>query len=362
MYFRNLTSLSVNGLSALITNRTRSARGMYSSVRRCCLCSTTLVPGVSTMLISLRRSAGRYRWNMPSASCSVRSSLLPDHLRMLISFVVGRMPSARNFFPSRALIKLDLPLLNSPTTTSRNCSSKFFMASSSKSTSAMPGLTSLRRSRTLCRTVFSSAIISSRAPPISFRRPEAASDWSAAAAAPLPGGAGAAPSVESLPSMARTRARAALSGLTALAQASRRSKVTKKPLKSGDDNNVPAASWTCAGSASDSAASTGMLPAFCCFAAAERFSVDGHTSSGDPSSKMKLAPCSAAATAPSVVDTMEPIRLLAPDKDRLATAIGTPFEERSTPSTPAASAISVLSCTRRTARPRRASLRRHAAS
>lgn len=59
MYSRNLTSLSLNGLSALITNSTRSALGTYSSVSLCCLSRITFVPGVSTMLTSRSRGAGR---------------------------------------------------------------------------------------------------------------------------------------------------------------------------------------------------------------------------------------------------------------------------------------------------------------
>ena len=45
------------------------------------------------------------------------------HLKTEISFVVGKMPSARNLRPSSALITLLLPLLNSPTTATRNGSS-----------------------------------------------------------------------------------------------------------------------------------------------------------------------------------------------------------------------------------------------
>ena len=66
MYRRNLTSLSAKGRSALITKMTKSALGTYSSVSRCWRSRTTLVPGVSTMLISRRISAGSWRTNTPS--------------------------------------------------------------------------------------------------------------------------------------------------------------------------------------------------------------------------------------------------------------------------------------------------------
>ena len=95
MYFKNVTSLSVKGLSALITNSTRSALGTYSSVRRCCLSKITLVPGVSTTLISRNSGAGNRLMKNPSEFCTRSSSPSSTDFRTLISFVVGRIPSAR---------------------------------------------------------------------------------------------------------------------------------------------------------------------------------------------------------------------------------------------------------------------------
>ena len=46
---RKPRSLSVNGRSALVTKRTRSARGMKSRVSSSCRRMIALVPGVSTM-------------------------------------------------------------------------------------------------------------------------------------------------------------------------------------------------------------------------------------------------------------------------------------------------------------------------
>ena len=55
---RNARSVSVNGRSAEVTNRTRSARGTNSVVRRSCSRMIALVPGVSTMWMSWRKSTG----------------------------------------------------------------------------------------------------------------------------------------------------------------------------------------------------------------------------------------------------------------------------------------------------------------
>ena len=55
---RKARSLSVNGRSAEVTNRTRSERGTNSRVSASCSRNTALVPGVSTMLMSRSISRG----------------------------------------------------------------------------------------------------------------------------------------------------------------------------------------------------------------------------------------------------------------------------------------------------------------
>mmetsp|Transcript_19677 Transcript_19677/g.62580 ORF Transcript_19677/g.62580 Transcript_19677/m.62580 type:complete len:254 (-) Transcript_19677:1114-1875(-) len=98
MYLRKLTSLSEKGRSAEITKSTRSERGTYSSVSCCCRSRITLVPGVSTMLTSVRSSAGRYLTKSPSLPLTVSPSpALRNELCLSteISLVVGRMPSLR---------------------------------------------------------------------------------------------------------------------------------------------------------------------------------------------------------------------------------------------------------------------------
>lgn len=68
------------------------------------------------------------------------------YFRTLISFVVGNIPSARYLLPSRALIILDLPLLNSPTTTSKKSSSSCLIASVRRLSSSISGAASCRAS------------------------------------------------------------------------------------------------------------------------------------------------------------------------------------------------------------------------
>mmetsp|Transcript_7546 Transcript_7546/g.27558 ORF Transcript_7546/g.27558 Transcript_7546/m.27558 type:complete len:406 (+) Transcript_7546:1134-2351(+) len=127
MYVKNFTSLSVIGRSAESTNKTKSARGTNSSVNRCCRCKITFVPGVSTMRTCCNNSAGISMLKNPSSVCS-RPFLFP-YLNTEISFVVGKIPSATNLSPSIALMRDDLPALNSPTMTKRNNSSSPLRAS-----------------------------------------------------------------------------------------------------------------------------------------------------------------------------------------------------------------------------------------
>mmetsp|Transcript_129 Transcript_129/g.381 ORF Transcript_129/g.381 Transcript_129/m.381 type:complete len:517 (-) Transcript_129:9-1559(-) len=147
-YLRNLTSLSVNGLSADSTKSTRSARGMNSSVSRCCRSRITFVPGVSTIFTALRISDEVYRTNSPSTSCS----RVPDfpspslaYLITVISLVVGRIPSGTTVSPpSRAFTTADLPALNSPTITTRNSWSSCFSESLRRATSSRDGVAAER--------------------------------------------------------------------------------------------------------------------------------------------------------------------------------------------------------------------------
>ena len=63
-------SVSVNGRSADVTNSTKSARGTKSVVSRSCSRMIALVPGVSTMWMSSRRSTGAVTDRMPPARLS----------------------------------------------------------------------------------------------------------------------------------------------------------------------------------------------------------------------------------------------------------------------------------------------------
>ena len=118
MRARNSRSLSLKGRSALVTKSTRSARGTKLLVSSSCCRMTALVPGVSTTVSSRSSSAGwvRSRRNASSGR-SVTSG--PWRSRLMRS-VVGVTPSGSTRSPSRALMKLDLPELNSPAITSRN--------------------------------------------------------------------------------------------------------------------------------------------------------------------------------------------------------------------------------------------------
>ncbi len=66
--FRKVRSLSVKGRSALVTKRTKSARGMNFSVSSWCLAITALVPGVSTRASSCRACEGKVRRTRPEVS------------------------------------------------------------------------------------------------------------------------------------------------------------------------------------------------------------------------------------------------------------------------------------------------------
>ena len=69
----NARSVSVNGRSADVTNSTKSARGTNSVVRRSCSRMIALVPGVSTMWMSLRKSTGTATVRIPEGSPSVEA-------------------------------------------------------------------------------------------------------------------------------------------------------------------------------------------------------------------------------------------------------------------------------------------------
>ena len=70
----NARSLSVNGRSAEVTKRTMSERGTNCWVSCSCSRMMALVPGVSTMVISSRNSAGYSRTMTPSA-CMVTAGI-----------------------------------------------------------------------------------------------------------------------------------------------------------------------------------------------------------------------------------------------------------------------------------------------
>ena len=65
-----------------------------------------------------------------------------------ISFVVGRIPSSSRRSPRSALITELFPLLNSPTTTTRNASSSAAIASRSSRVSCISGTASSRKDKT----------------------------------------------------------------------------------------------------------------------------------------------------------------------------------------------------------------------
>jgi hypothetical protein len=65
--WRKLRSVSVNGRSAEVMNRTKSDRGTNSEVSRSCSRITAFVPGVSTMWTSRSRSAGAVTTSTPSS-------------------------------------------------------------------------------------------------------------------------------------------------------------------------------------------------------------------------------------------------------------------------------------------------------
>mmetsp|Transcript_5337 Transcript_5337/g.13815 ORF Transcript_5337/g.13815 Transcript_5337/m.13815 type:complete len:306 (-) Transcript_5337:66-983(-) len=305
---------------------------------------------------------------MPSASCSTRSGPSPCR-STLISLVVGRMPSARNLSPSSALMKDDLPLLNSPTTTSKNSSSSPTSASSSKSISWMSGLTSFSRAKMSCSSCFSSATKSSRSWLSKLPMPEAFPDAATASASLASASRGFSDGAMAVLAarMEAMSAEAASCVLDTIAPAaaaspqhSSRGTGRLSPLEASQANNAFAVVAAAASSAPETAPITGMLPAFCCSTALLRSPAVGPASA--PCRTTRLAPCSAVFAVSVGELTSAPTRLPAPDSIRRATPIGTPFDESSTPSASAASAMSVRSTTSSTARPRSRLRTRHAAS
>ncbi len=130
----NCRSLSVKGRSAEVTKSTRSLRGIKSRVNSSCLRMTAFVPGVSTILISRKRSRG---WVITATSSGeIVSRMVSPCLTSVTRVVVGIAPSCRTRAPSSALTRADLPALNSPTTTNRKNSSSRTIASRSASKSA----------------------------------------------------------------------------------------------------------------------------------------------------------------------------------------------------------------------------------
>ncbi len=101
---------------------TRSARGTNSVVSRSCSRKIALVPGVSTMVNSLRSETGALITSAPDESAP-RCGAAP--YRNICSFVVvGVAPSSRTRAPTSAFTNALLPALNSPMTTRRkSCSS-----------------------------------------------------------------------------------------------------------------------------------------------------------------------------------------------------------------------------------------------
>ena len=155
--WRKPRSLSVNGRSAEVTNRTRSACGTNSLVSRSCSRKIALVPGVSTMLMSRRNGTGAAMTSAPEAS-AVRDGVSP-YSRICSRVVVGVTPSSSTRAPTSALTNALLPALNSPMTTRRNrrsscaierCSAERSSAGASMRSSACWSLVSQARSSARC--------------------------------------------------------------------------------------------------------------------------------------------------------------------------------------------------------------------
>jgi hypothetical protein len=114
---------SVKGLSEDVTKRTRSERGTKPRLSSSWCRMMALVPGVSTMATSRKKSFGYSLSRTPSRRS--RSAGRSPYLRTVILSVVGVTPSRESSsFPSRAFMNADLPELNSPTMTSKNNSSR----------------------------------------------------------------------------------------------------------------------------------------------------------------------------------------------------------------------------------------------
>mmetsp|Transcript_17590 Transcript_17590/g.41305 ORF Transcript_17590/g.41305 Transcript_17590/m.41305 type:complete len:278 (-) Transcript_17590:551-1384(-) len=113
-------SLSLKGRSEEVTNKTKSALGTIRRVSCSCAEITAFVPGVSTTarsdshgtgsLISCTSSSAT-----PKASTCVVTDCFSPYFSTQTCAVVGSTPSATNLSPRRALMKDDLPALNSPT-------------------------------------------------------------------------------------------------------------------------------------------------------------------------------------------------------------------------------------------------------
>ena len=139
------TNLSLQGRSALVTNTTKSARGIMLFVSSVCPSITAFVPGVSTRRIFLSQGTGRRNSNHPFLGTAWTWPFLPalsSKVNTWSCAVVGVTPSCRylrlqiknvprkenmglDLSPNRALIRLLLPLLNSPTTHNRKTSSRW---------------------------------------------------------------------------------------------------------------------------------------------------------------------------------------------------------------------------------------------
>jgi hypothetical protein len=104
---RKARSLSVNGRSAEVTNRTRSERGTNSRVSTSCSRRTAFVPGVSTMLMSRSISTGAV------ITSRARGVGFPEHGRSVLeqaeAGVVGGDPSSSTRRPEQALMNASCP-------------------------------------------------------------------------------------------------------------------------------------------------------------------------------------------------------------------------------------------------------------
>ena len=143
MRVRNWCSLSVNGRSALVTKSTRSLRGTNSSVISWWRWMMALVPGVSTRLISCSHSIGCGTGHVVDRRFAGLDAA--PYRRTVTWVVVGVTPSGSKRWPSSALMKADLPALNSPTTTSRKSSSSWRIARSSCAISSDSASSAVKR-------------------------------------------------------------------------------------------------------------------------------------------------------------------------------------------------------------------------